>query len=227
MYARVSGVTHRGREHPEVRALVRRERLADAATVVLPSSVPFLITGAAPGLGRALVGVVVGELYAATAGVGYLITVAGATFQTDKVFVGVLIITFAGRGPDGDAPAPRGAVLDLAAAPGRGNRRRLSRWSRSRADNAPLAHASGGVLCYELVKWWAIGAMAASIEWARYLVTLWIVGRHAYGLAAEESGHALAKAEAVVLAAVLGVHVPHVGQVHARQWRLVRRQRVG
>jgi len=65
-------------------------------TVVLPSSIPYLMTGARLGLGRALVGVVVGELYAATAGVGYLITVAGATFQTDKVFVGVLIITFAG-----------------------------------------------------------------------------------------------------------------------------------
>ncbi len=65
-------------------------------TVVLPSSVPYLMTGARLGLGRALVGVVVGELYAATAGVGYLITVAGATFQTDKVFVGVLLITFAG-----------------------------------------------------------------------------------------------------------------------------------
>jgi ABC-type nitrate/sulfonate/bicarbonate transport system permease component len=65
-------------------------------TVVMPSSVPFLFTGARLSLGRALVGVVVGELYAATAGVGYLITVAGATFQTDKVFVGVLIVTFAG-----------------------------------------------------------------------------------------------------------------------------------
>jgi NitT/TauT family transport system permease protein len=67
-------------------------------TVVLPSSVPFIFTGARLGLGRGLVGVVVGELYAATAGVGYLITVAGATFQTDKVFVGVLIITIAGVG---------------------------------------------------------------------------------------------------------------------------------
>jgi NitT/TauT family transport system permease protein len=65
-------------------------------TVVLPSSVPYLMTGARLASGRALIGVVVGELYAATAGVGYLITVAGATFQTDKVFVGVLIITFAG-----------------------------------------------------------------------------------------------------------------------------------
>jgi NitT/TauT family transport system permease protein len=40
--------------------------------------------------------VVVGELYAATAGIGFLITVAGATFQTDKVFVGILIITTTG-----------------------------------------------------------------------------------------------------------------------------------
>jgi ABC-type nitrate/sulfonate/bicarbonate transport system permease component len=65
-------------------------------TVVLPSSIPYLMTGARLGLGRGLVGMVVGELYAATAGVGYLITVAGATFQTDKVFVGVLIVTLAG-----------------------------------------------------------------------------------------------------------------------------------
>jgi len=65
-------------------------------TVVLPSSVPYIMTGLRLSSGRALIGVVVGELYAATAGVGYLITVAGATFQTDKVFVGVLIITFTG-----------------------------------------------------------------------------------------------------------------------------------
>jgi NitT/TauT family transport system permease protein len=39
---------------------------------------------------------VVGELYAAMAGVGFLIAVAGATFQTDKVFVGILIFTCTG-----------------------------------------------------------------------------------------------------------------------------------
>ena len=38
----------------------------------------------------------VGELYAATAGIGFMITVAGATFQTDKVFVGVLIFALSG-----------------------------------------------------------------------------------------------------------------------------------
>jgi len=46
--------------------------------------------------GRALIGVMVGELYAATAGIGFMITVAGATFQTDKVFVGILVFAITG-----------------------------------------------------------------------------------------------------------------------------------
>ena len=65
-------------------------------TVVLPSTVPFILTGLRLGLGRAIVGVMVGELYAATAGIGFMITVAGATFQTDKFFVGVLVFALTG-----------------------------------------------------------------------------------------------------------------------------------
>jgi NitT/TauT family transport system permease protein len=65
-------------------------------TVVFPSTIPFILTGLRLGLGRAIVGVMVGELYAATAGIGFMITVAGATFQTDKVFVGVLVFALTG-----------------------------------------------------------------------------------------------------------------------------------
>ena len=65
-------------------------------SVVMPSTLPFILTGLRSALGRALVGVLVGELYAATAGIGFMITVAGATFQTDKVFVGVLIFAVTG-----------------------------------------------------------------------------------------------------------------------------------
>ncbi|MBI4609102.1 MAG: ABC transporter permease [Candidatus Rokubacteria bacterium] len=65
-------------------------------TIVLPGTVPFVFTGLKYAAGRALLGVVVGELYAATAGIGYLITVAGSSFQTDTVFVGILTITCAG-----------------------------------------------------------------------------------------------------------------------------------
>jgi ABC-type nitrate/sulfonate/bicarbonate transport system permease component len=64
--------------------------------VVFPSTIPFILTGLRLAVGRALVGVLVGELYAATAGIGFMITVAGATFQTDKVFVGVGIFALSG-----------------------------------------------------------------------------------------------------------------------------------
>lgn len=69
-------------------------------SIALPSSVPFLIAGLRVGAGRGLVGIVIGELYAATVGVGYLIAVFGSTFQTDKLFVGVMIITLLGVGLD-------------------------------------------------------------------------------------------------------------------------------
>lgn len=65
-------------------------------TIILPGSVPFILSGLRLGLGRALVGIVVGEMVAATAGIGYSMAIAGATFQTDKLFVGVLILTFFG-----------------------------------------------------------------------------------------------------------------------------------
>ncbi len=61
-------------------------------TVVIPSSVPAIISGIRLALGHALIGVVVGELFAATEGIGYMMITAGQTFQTDLVFVGLIII---------------------------------------------------------------------------------------------------------------------------------------
>lgn len=60
--------------------------------LALPSSVPFTLTGLRIGVGRALVGVVVGEMVASTGGIGHMMSVAGSTFQTDKVFVGIILI---------------------------------------------------------------------------------------------------------------------------------------
>jgi NitT/TauT family transport system permease protein len=65
-------------------------------TIVLPGTVPFIFTGLKYGSGRALLGVIVGELYAATAGIGYFIASAGNALQTDKMLVGVLIVVAAG-----------------------------------------------------------------------------------------------------------------------------------
>jgi len=61
-------------------------------TLALPSSVPFTLVGLRIGVGRALVGVVVGEMVASTGGIGHMMSVAGSTFQTDKVFVGIILI---------------------------------------------------------------------------------------------------------------------------------------
>ena len=65
-------------------------------TIVVPGSVPFILTGLRLGLGHALTGVVVGELVAAQAGVGLMMATAGATFQTSKVFVGLIIVATTG-----------------------------------------------------------------------------------------------------------------------------------
>jgi NitT/TauT family transport system permease protein len=65
-------------------------------TVALPSTVPLLLSGLRLGLGHALIGIVVAEMYGATHGLGFLISVSGARFQTDKVMVGIIIIALAG-----------------------------------------------------------------------------------------------------------------------------------
>lgn len=65
-------------------------------SIVLPGTVPFIFTGLKYASGRALLGVIVGELYAATAGIGVFIASAGNAFQTDKVLVGVLIVVATG-----------------------------------------------------------------------------------------------------------------------------------
>jgi NitT/TauT family transport system permease protein len=66
------------------------------SSIVLPGTVPFIFTGLKYAAGRALLCVVVGELYASTAGLGHMIAEAGNTFQTDTLFFGVLLFTATG-----------------------------------------------------------------------------------------------------------------------------------
>lgn len=64
--------------------------------VILPHSVPFVLTGLRLGVGRAMVGIVVGEIYGSAAGIGYMMNVAGMSFQTDRVFVGITVMAIVG-----------------------------------------------------------------------------------------------------------------------------------
>jgi NitT/TauT family transport system permease protein len=71
-------------------------RVKAFTSIILPGTVPFIFTGLKYAAGRALLGVVVGELYAATAGVGHMIANAGNLLQTDVLFFGVFIFTATG-----------------------------------------------------------------------------------------------------------------------------------
>lgn len=64
--------------------------------VRLPAALPFIIAGLRLGVARALVGVVVAELFGARAGLGFLILSAAQSFDTAGLFVGVLILAVAG-----------------------------------------------------------------------------------------------------------------------------------
>jgi ABC-type nitrate/sulfonate/bicarbonate transport system permease component len=64
--------------------------------IVLPSALPFIIAGMRLAIGRALIMVVVAEIYASNKGVGYLIYQAGGMYDTAQVFVGVGILAAAG-----------------------------------------------------------------------------------------------------------------------------------
>ncbi|HEY2531662.1 MAG TPA: ABC transporter permease [Xanthobacteraceae bacterium] len=65
-------------------------------SIILPGSLPFLLTGVRLAVGRAMIGIVVGEIYGSAAGIGMMINQAGSRFETDKVFVGVLTMAAAG-----------------------------------------------------------------------------------------------------------------------------------
>lgn len=59
--------------------------------VVLPNAVPYIVAGLRLAIGRALLGVVVGEFFGASKGLGFMIASAATNYKVDVVFVGVMI----------------------------------------------------------------------------------------------------------------------------------------
>ena len=66
------------------------------ARVVIPSAAPFILAGLRLAVGRVLIMVVVAELYASTAGLGYLIFQGAALYDATLVFAGVTLLAGAG-----------------------------------------------------------------------------------------------------------------------------------
>jgi ABC-type nitrate/sulfonate/bicarbonate transport system permease component len=65
-------------------------------TLAIPGAVPFILTGIRQGVALGLIGVVVGEMFGGSQGIGFMVAYGGQTFATDTLFVGVLIIAIAG-----------------------------------------------------------------------------------------------------------------------------------
>ena len=74
-----------------VRSLGGRERDL-YFKVILPSILPYIIAGARIAVGRALIGVLVGEFFAASEGIGYAISRFGDIFALDRMFACIIVI---------------------------------------------------------------------------------------------------------------------------------------
>jgi ABC-type nitrate/sulfonate/bicarbonate transport system permease component len=64
--------------------------------IILPSAVPFIMTGLRISIGRALIGVVAAEFFTGIAGLGGLIQKYGASYQTNYMLVPVLTLMVIG-----------------------------------------------------------------------------------------------------------------------------------
>lgn len=61
--------------------------------VILPSTCPYIIAGTRLAIGRGLVGIIVGEFFAASEGIGFAIQNYGDTYRLPDMFVGIIILS--------------------------------------------------------------------------------------------------------------------------------------
>ena len=60
--------------------------------VLFPSVLPYVVAGARIAVGRALIGVLVGEFFAASEGIGFAISRFGDIFAIDRMFGCILTV---------------------------------------------------------------------------------------------------------------------------------------
>jgi NitT/TauT family transport system permease protein len=67
-------------------------RLRLAIKIIVPAAIPMIMAGLRVGVGRVLVGVIVGEYFASGSGLGYLIVKFGNELDMERVYAAVLWI---------------------------------------------------------------------------------------------------------------------------------------
>jgi ABC-type nitrate/sulfonate/bicarbonate transport system permease component len=66
--------------------------------IVVPASLPFIMTGIRLSVGRAVVGMVVAEMFTAITGLGGSIVLYSSTYKMDRLFVSVIVLAMMGVG---------------------------------------------------------------------------------------------------------------------------------
>jgi NitT/TauT family transport system permease protein/taurine transport system permease protein len=88
-----------------MRTPIARERAAQCLgasqlqiflTVVVPSAVPYIITGMRVAMASSFMSIIPAEMLAARSGLGYLLQVSGMLVQTDRIFVALAAISLLG-----------------------------------------------------------------------------------------------------------------------------------
>jgi NitT/TauT family transport system permease protein len=91
-----TGITSTDRVYVEAARSFSANRLQIFQKVLIPGALPFIVAGLRLGIGRGLVGVVIGEFIGARAGLGYLIFKSSQGFQIDAMWVGVFLLAGTG-----------------------------------------------------------------------------------------------------------------------------------
>lgn len=66
--------------------------------IIFPAALPFIMAGVRIAIGRALVGMIVAELFTAITGLGAMLSLYGNIFETAKMFVVIIVLALLGIG---------------------------------------------------------------------------------------------------------------------------------
>lgn len=91
-----SGVRNVGRGLVEIALAEGANEIQIFWEIIMPASLPFIMTGIRLAVGRAVVGMVAGEMFTAVSGLGGAIVNYGNSFATDKLFVVIIILALVG-----------------------------------------------------------------------------------------------------------------------------------
>jgi len=92
----VSGARAVSTDHKELAVVYQANRLETFRRVLFPGAMPFILTGLRLAVGRGLIGVVVADLFGASAGLGLNLQRSAQSFDTANIFAVTVLLAFLG-----------------------------------------------------------------------------------------------------------------------------------